>query len=199
MTNWQMYAVLVAAITTAFGFGYFLHGARAPIRERQRELRKQFRDVLHDLSNQFNSYHWSGEADPLVLQQASGKLEIIRNEGLVSPSDRHIEYLHTVVNGLALSFRDDKQLNEMLGKLLIEQEDPTEVIVRMRAGQRQAFEELATMVKEYRRATTKMDNGSKLIYFRYRFIPPYLQWKFWQNWQNWQNWRDWRDWRDWRE
>ncbi|MFD6198382.1 hypothetical protein ACFWE3_16945 [Mycobacteriaceae bacterium NPDC060252] len=148
---------------------------RSAVSKRQRELRKQLREVLRDVSKACHDYQisdWRPGAST-VLMEAVDRLKVIEDEGIRSPSARQIRELHLSIYDLGTSQASRERLNSYLPPLM----SPDQMAASMKAytkgteSNRVYIERLAEC---YRKATARMDNGNILTYWHYRILPPFI-------------------------
>jgi hypothetical protein len=164
---WWMAAIAIAVPV--------LMSARSGVSKRQRELRGQLREVLRDVSKACDQYviaDWRRSASA-VLRDASEKLKVIHDEGILSPSPRQVHELQQSLWDLATRDEANEKITAYLrGGMSPEQRaqslrgfaDSTETLLRY----------VTRLAAKYGAVTRKMDNGNILTYWRYRLLPPFI-------------------------
>jgi hypothetical protein len=96
------------AAYTGFGLGILNGGVgvitlwrsrKEAVRTRQRGLRGQLREILREIDHRCNEYE-NGQTQYLnntFAHEASNKLQVLSDEGLLSPGDTHLEQLQTLL------------------------------------------------------------------------------------------------------
>jgi hypothetical protein len=147
-------------IGTAVALAGLLFTTRQAISNRQRELRGRLREVLRPVSEACDEYRWRRIAARDALYDATVKLKVIVDEGILSPSPRRIRNLQQWILDLgnAAAFLDEEELKAPL-------DDKTEKLLS----------DVASLSNKYRHATIKMDNGHIETYLHYRIIGPFVR------------------------
>jgi hypothetical protein len=172
--------VTVAAIT-GFGLGILnsLVGVinlwrrtKEAVRTRQRTLRGDLRDILREIAEACTEYEYGQPQylNPELLSDSARKLQRLRalrlqrlrDEGLLSPGDTHLEQLQTLLREIERRWHVPTQLPpvpaaERQRLLQVNQDRMDSAVARVHARAR-----------TYMTATTKMDNGSYLAYLRWK-------------------------------
>jgi hypothetical protein len=172
--------VTVAAIT-GFGLGIvnslvgvviLWRSRKAAVHTRQRSLRGELRDILHEIAEACSEYE-SGQTqylNPDLLSDTGEKLhrlralklQRVRDEGLLSPGDTHLEQFLMLLHEIEGRWHLPTQL------------PPLPVAERQRllqinlARMDNAVARVHARARTYITATTKMDNGSYLAYLRWK-------------------------------
>jgi hypothetical protein len=135
------------------------------VRTRQRGLRGELRVILREIVDACDEYE-NGQIEFLneqMLREASAQVQHLRDEGLLSPGDTHLEQLQTL-------------LREIEGRWTIPQELPQQALgaeeyqrlVQANVDRMNLAEaRLHARARTYLRATTRIDNGSYATYLRF--------------------------------
>jgi hypothetical protein len=163
------------AAYTGFGLGILNGGIavitlwrsrKEAVRTRQRALRGELRDVLREIDDACTEYY-NGEIEFLMtsfLREGSTRVQRLRDEGLLSPGDTHLQDLQGELQGL----EDRWQGPTALPQHGMSIEERQQLFETNRDEMDWNVERLHRLVGTYLRATAKMDNGSLLAYLRYK-------------------------------
>ncbi|MFT9523846.1 hypothetical protein ACM0AU_04995 [Mycobacteroides abscessus subsp. abscessus] len=168
-----------ASWATIFGvpiaLGMFWYTIRGAINSRQRELRSNLRAVLRDVSSAVYEYPIESHRRTAerTLVEASKKLEVIRDEGILSPKPRYIYYLQITLYDLGT-----REENFRRAETAFAQAMPADQWAELRPNFDRKTEEMVTYVsrvsRKFREITHRMDNGNVFTFWHYRLLPPYI-------------------------
>ncbi len=149
---------------------------RQAVGKRQRELRGQLREVLREVSQACDDYDFADQrqAASIALREASERLKVIHDEGILSPSPWQMAGLQRWVEAFSGQADAAANFEGVVGMA----PGPDEA-ARLREGLDYQTERMqryvAALAARYRRATAKMDNGHVETYLRYRIIGPFVR------------------------
>lgn len=137
---------------------------REAVRTRQRTLRGELRDILREIADACTEYEY-GQKEFLhteLLRDAHRRLQRLRDEGLLSPGDTHLEQLQTLLDEI-------KGRRDVPAELPPLPKDERERLLKVNQDRMDnAVARVHARARTYVAATTKMDNGSYLAYLRWR-------------------------------
>lgn len=167
------WAVIILGVIGALGL---LYNWRQAVSKRQRELRGQLREVLRDVSQACDDYDFADQRQSasVRLREASERLKLIHDEGILSPSPWQMAGLQRWVEQLSGQAHAAANFASLLGMTR-----PPDQAAQLRQGLDHQTKKMqryvAALAAEYRRATAKMDNGHVETYLRYRIIGPFIR------------------------
>jgi hypothetical protein len=167
------WAVIIGGVIAALMLAY---NWRQAVSKRQRELRGQLREVLRDVSQACDDYDFADrrESASVRLREASDRLKVIHDEGILSPSPWQMAGLQRWVEAFSGQTHAAANFASMIGTMV-----PPDEAAHLREGLDYQTERMqryvAALAAKYRRATAKMDNGHVETYLRYRIIGPFIR------------------------
>jgi hypothetical protein len=158
VANFQPIAAYTAfglsILNSALALFNIWYGKNEAVRARQRELRKQFRQVLRELLDACALRPGYSEK-PKIFDVAYEQLLELRDEGLKSPSNRHLD------NVMSISLEMSERWSSVSSLVKAGGADKNLLPLS-------PFRET---LRNYVEASTKIDNGSFFTYLRYRRPP----------------------------
>ncbi len=167
------WAVIVGGALAFLGLAY---NWRQAVSRRQRELRGQLREVLRDVSQACDDYDFADrrQSASIALREASERLKVIHDEGILSPSPLQMARFQGWVEAFSGQAHAAANFTGIVGMV-----QGAEEAAKLRAGLDYQTERMqkyvATLAARYRKATVKMDNGHVETYVHYRIIGPFVR------------------------
>lgn len=148
---------------------------RTAISKRQRELRGRLREVLREVSNACDDYpvEDSRRTACRAFLKASNSLEVIRDEGILSPKSRYIHYLQITLYDLGTREDAFRSAANSFAMMMSAEEH-----AQLRPNFDRTTDEMLTYASrvaiKFRNITRRMDNGNIFTYWHYRLLPPFI-------------------------
>jgi hypothetical protein len=172
LADWASRATILGLPVLVIGL--FI-SARSAVSSRQRDLGERLRKVLRCVSKACDDYAYADRRNAVAVafRDAAEQLDEIHDEGILSPNRRQIRELRSWVYDSFGRAHTVANFSTSIGSMVGPQERDT-LKQNLEGTTPRVISWVGALSAKYLRATTSMDNGNILTYWRYRVLPPFI-------------------------